>query len=338
MFNTIAIVGMGLIGGSIWKRLTDMGYPVRGYDINPQTRAAAREIAAATSNRHADRILNTIPAAVVGADLVIIAVATIEVESVLREIGATGYRGVLTDVTSIKAPVENYIRIKHPGTRWVGGHPIVGFERAGFEFSSSRLLDGCPWVLCIDTAARNSTALSDWLSTAKLLTTLGYRVMPMNALDHDVCLARISHIPHLVANAVARTAIAGSLSPAALSLAMAGDSFAQVTEVATTRPARTAEFCAYNLASLDAELEHLIEQLNQARHIMRRRGAVEALSEWFEPAYTARSRWPVPSTPPMRLSASIDQLLALGRVGGWVTSVRDGEITVVRPELNISQN
>jgi prephenate dehydrogenase len=331
MFNRIAIVGMGLMGGSIWKRLAADGYPVCGYDINPETRVAARAIAATTSNRDADRIASTIPAAIAGADLVIIAVATPEVEGVLRDISAAGYRGILTDITSIKAPVEHYIRIKHRGTRWVGGHPIVSFENAGFAPSDAHLFDGCPWALCIDPTTKSSSALADWLALAKLLTDLRYRVMPMTAIDHDVSLARISHIPHLVASAVARTAIAGPVAPVALSLAMTEDPFAQVTEVARTKPDRTAEFCAYNLAALDAELDNVIEQLNVARHIMRRRGAVTELSRWFEPAHRARQAWPALEGAPQRFSASLDQLLAIGRDGGWVTAVHGGEITAVRP-------
>ncbi len=331
MFNRIAIVGMGLMGGSIWKRLAAAGYPVCGFDINPETRAAARVIAATTSNRDADRIATTIPAAVVGADLVIIAVGTSEVEGVLRDIASTGYRGLLTDITSIKAPVENYIRVKHRGTRWIGGHPIVSFEQAGFAPSDAHLFDGCPWVLCIDAATKSSSALADWLALAKLITDLGYRVMPMTAIDHDVSLARISHIPHLVASAVTRTAITGPVAPVALSLAMGGDTFAQVTEVAKILPNRTAEFCAFNLAALDAQLDDLIEQLNAARHIMRRRDAVAQLSRWFEPAHRARHAWPMVEGTPQRLPASIDQLLAVGRDGGWVTAVHGGEITAVRP-------
>ena len=153
----------------------------------------------------------------------------------------------------------------------------------------------------------------------------------MTAVDHDVSMARISHIPHLVASAVTRTATNGPLTPLALSLAMAGDSFAQVTKVAETLPYRTAEFCAFNIAALDAELEHLIEQLNQARHIMRRRGAVEALGHWFEPAQRARAAWPASTHPPQRLTASVDRLLEVGRAGGWITAVHSGEITAVLP-------
>ncbi len=331
MFNSIAIVGMGLMGGSIWKRLVTAGYPVCGFDIDPDTRVAARAFAATTSNRDGDRVANTIPAAVVGADLVIIAVRTPNVEGVLRDIAATGYRGLLSDVTSIKAPVENYVRVKHPGTRWIGGHPIVGFEGAGFTSSDPRLLEGCPWVLCIDAATRSSSALADWLALAKLITDLGYRVMPMTAIEHDISLARITHIPHLVASAVTRTAITGPVAPVALSLAMTGDSFAQVTEAANRIPKRIAGFCAFNLAALDAELGDLIEQLNRARHIMRRPEAVAELSKWFEPAYQARRAWPIVEGSPQRLPASVDQLLAIGRDGGWVTAVNNGEITAVRP-------
>lgn len=332
MFNKIAIVGMGLMGGSIWKRLVDTGYPVCGFDRNPQTRAAARAIAATTSNRAADQVMSTIAAAVVGADLAVIAVATPEVEDVLRDIFATGYRGLLTDITSIKAPVENYIRVKYPGTRWIGGHPVVSFENAGFAASDANLLDGRPWVLCIDAVTKSSSALADWLALAKLITDLGYRVMPMSAADHDVSMARISHIPHLVASAVTRTATVNPVAPVALSLAMSGDAFAEVTRVAGTTAERTAEFCAFNLTALDAELEHMIEQLNQARHIMRRPGAVPALSRWFEPAQAARTVWPAHSGAPQRGPASLEQLLKIGRAGGWITEVHGGEITAVLPE------
>ncbi len=330
MYSRIAILGLGLMGGSLWQLLTAHGHPVCAYDMDPATREEARRHAATTGNRLADRVADTIPAAVVGADLVVIAVSTLDVPKVLHGLSAAGYRGVLTDVTSIKEPLEELVQAKFAATRWVGGHPMVGFERAGYFQSDSRLYDDVPWALCLDRATRSSSALGDWLGVAELLTSMGCRVVPTTAHDHDTVLARTNDLPHLISSAFTRTAISGDSGRLALSLG--GDYFADVSRAATTRTDRTAGFCANNARALRRELDVMIAELSEARRRLDARDPSK-LQAWLEQPHRVREAWPAEPGAVEQFSASVEQLLDLGRAGGAVTAVHGSAVTAIRPAI-----
>lgn len=330
MSTRITILGLGLMGGSLWRKLAAEGHQVTGYDVDRGTREEAKIVASTMSNRNADRVVDTVPAAVVGAEIVVICVPVPDVPEVLHAVHEAGYRGLLTDVTSVKGPIQDIIDRKYPATRWVGGHPMVGFERAGFFASTSRMYDDCPWVLCIDEDAKPATAMRDWLTMATLLTSIGCRVVPVTAAEHDQAVARVSHVPHLVASALTQLAAATPLGH--LSLTLGAGSFRDGTRVAAARPDRTAAFCGWNASALASELEQLIGRLTQARTILR--GAADptaALHDWLWPGHVVRSTWPPEPGTETTFSALPARLLELGRSGGWVTKVDGHQITGVQP-------
>src|SRR5258706_2377394 len=229
---------MGLIGGSLLRALAAGGHGVIGYDLDPATRAMARTAAAQTPRESRWQVAPSIGDAVAKVDLVVLATPLTAITQVLDEIAGAGYTGLVTDVVSVKEPVRELVarRLRAGGLRlagYVGGHPMAGKETAGFAATDPALFHGCAWVLCLD----QETSLDDWLTLARLFTSLGARVVPTTAEDHDRVVAAVSHVPHLVAVALA-TAIGDPLAGT-----LAAGSFRDGTRVPASYPELLASMC-----------------------------------------------------------------------------------------------
>jgi prephenate dehydrogenase len=171
------------------------------------------------------------------------------------------------------------------------------------------------------------TNLDDWLTLARLFTGLGARVVPTTAEDHDRVVAVISHVPHLVAAAMA-TAVADPLAAT-----LAAGSFRDGTRVAASAPELIAAMCGGNAGLVLEALEAVLGQLEQARDALDSEDPIGAIRRWVGPAHTARTTWPPGWGAPKQIPARPDDLLALGDEGGWITAVApDGRtVTAARP-------
>ncbi|MDG4768594.1 prephenate dehydrogenase/arogenate dehydrogenase family protein [Solwaraspora sp. WMMD406] len=334
----VAVIGLGLIGGSVLRAFAVAGHRVFGYDADPATRATARTAAAQAPAAARWQVVPTVRDAVAAAELVVVAVPLPAVGQVLDEVAAVGYSGLVTDVTSVKGPVrqlvERHLHRRHDRlASFVGGHPMAGRETSGFTAADPDLFAGCAWVLCLDPSV---TSVTDWLAVAAAVTALGARVVPATADEHDRAVAAISHVPHLLAAALAATA---ATSPLAWSLA--AGSFRDGTRVAASRPELVAAMCGGNAPAVRLALDDVLAALAQARDALDadEPDALDAdepiadLTSWLAAGSTARSGWPPQPGKPLELPARPDALLRLGRAGGWVTAVADDRrtVTAVRP-------
>jgi prephenate dehydrogenase len=321
----IAVIGLGLIGGSLLRTLAGAGHAVLGYDADPATRAMARTAAAKAPAGTRWQITGTVRDASGGADVVVLAVPLPAVGGVLDELGTAGYTGLVTDVTSVKVPVRELVR-QRTGRLfgYAGGHPMAGRETSGFGAADPTLFHGCAWVLCLEP---DETDLADWLTLAGMLTSLGARVVPTTAAEHDRAVAAVSHVPHLLASALMAAAAGDPLA-----LTLGAGSFRDGTRVAASPPALTAAMCGGNAASGDA-LDAVLSLLGTARDALDSPDPIAALAGWLEPAARARAAWPPRPSEPATLPAKADVLLRLGRAGGWVTEVSADHrtVTAARP-------
>lgn len=330
----IAVIGLGLIGGSLLRALAAAGHRVLGYDADPATRATARTAAARAPAGSRWQITGSVRDAVSGAQLVAIAVPLPAVGDVLDELVGTGYAGLVTDVTSVKGPVRELVaqRLHSRHSRlagFVGGHPMAGRETAGFAAAEADLFAGCAWVLCLDPADEPVTTLADWLDVAALVTGLGVRVVPATAEEHDKAVAVVSHVPHLLASALAATAAEDPLA-----LALGAGSFRDGTRVAASPPALTAAMCGGNAAAVVPALDAVLAALGTARDALAATAdPIAALRPWLTAGYAARNGWPPAPGKALDLPARQDALLRLGRAGGWVSAVAADRrtVTATRP-------
>jgi prephenate dehydrogenase len=309
----VAVIGLGLIGGSLLRALAAAGHRVTGFDTDPGTRAAAAEAGFT--------VAGSVPAAAAGAELVVLAVPLPGLPPVLDELA--GFDGLITDVTSVKRPVRE-LAAKHGLRRFVGGHPMAGKETSGFAAADAALFDGCAWVLCLEP---HETPLDDWLTLAALFTALGARVVPVTAAEHDRAVAEVSHVPHLFA-----VALAGQLLGNPLAATLAAGSFRDGTRVAATRAELIVAMCGGNAIEVSNVLAALIGDLEEMRRDLET-DPVRFLTPSVATAGELRRRWPAPALPATDLPAEVPELLALGRAGGWVVAAAADRsaVTAVRP-------
>ncbi|MEV0899762.1 prephenate dehydrogenase/arogenate dehydrogenase family protein [Actinoplanes sp. NPDC049802] len=308
-----AVIGLGLIGGSLLRALAAAGHDVVGYDADPETREAARAAGF--------RVAGTVPDAIRGAELTALAVPLTVLPDVIAEMA--GHDGLVTDVTSVKGPVRDLMK----GFRFVGGHPMAGKETSGFAASDPGLFEGCTWALCLEP---HGTDLADWLLLAGLFTSIGARVVPVTAAEHDTAVAQISHVPHLFAAVLATQLLANPLAGT-----LAAGSFRDATRVAATRPELTAAMCGGNWSAVHRELSRVIGDLQQLEEDLLLSDPVSGLSTYLALGSRVRRAWPPPPGATVTVAADVQALLALGRAGGWVTSVNGTELLGMRPETDL---
>lgn len=209
----VSVVGLGQLGGSLAAALVAAGRPVTGWDVDEAARdaAAAR---GATIRRDVDGV-------------VVLAVPLPAMTTALDEL-TVGPDATITDLGSVKGPVLRALGERWGG-RFVGGHPMCGTERSGHEATDPTLFTGARWAVCLE----EDTELPRWLRVAEVALAAGAEVVPVTAAEHDDAVAAISHVPHLLAAALAEAA--ADAGPLALSLA--AGSFASGTRVISSDPA-----------------------------------------------------------------------------------------------------
>jgi prephenate dehydrogenase len=234
-----AVIGLGLIGGSISVGLSKSGWTVIGYDADPDVLAIAKDRGLASTYADSlDAVLEPAP------DVVIVAVppkATIEVLSDMAVDTA------VMDVAGVKAPV---LAVTDHLAGFVGTHPMAGRETSGPTAASAALFRGASWVV-IDGASPDADR-----SVVSVIETLGGRVVRMSASDHDAAVARISHLPQLVAGALLATAVDEDGA-----LELAAGSFRDLTRVGASLPIPWVEILQTNAPAVLASIGVLRERL-----------------------------------------------------------------------------
>ncbi|MGN6558464.1 MAG: prephenate dehydrogenase, partial [Solirubrobacterales bacterium] len=273
----IAVLGVGLIGGSIGlaarRRLEA---EVVGCGRNPARLQRAVELGAI------DRAAGSVAEACEGADLVFCAGPVAVLPEQAREaLAAAGPETVVTDVGSTKGELVTALG---EDERFIGGHPLAGAETAGVENAREDLFEGARWYLT--PTERSSGLLYDRLQRA--LSALGARPQAIDPQSHDRLMATISHLPHVLANVLASEA-ADSLTQDSERLPDVGPSFRDATRVAGSNPAIWADIFATNREAVAASVDSVSERLREAARLIRE-GDHEALAGWHASAGEARLR------------------------------------------------
>ena len=264
-----AIIGTGLIGGSIGLGLRRLGWHVTGRDRDHER--AERAVALGALDE-----VGTDP----DADVIFIAtpVGVVAEEASLLVSSTT----VVTDVGSVKAPIVR--AVDHP--RFVGGHPMAGSEQEGVEGADADLFQGATWVL----TPTDGTDPSAYARLQDVVTALGANVVAMPPERHDALVAVVSHVPHLTAAAL-MTMAAGRAEEHAALLRLAAGGFRDMTRIAAGHPGIWPDICAENRDAIVDALDELVATLTSVRSTVA--GADRpALLSLLEAARTARINLP----------------------------------------------
>lgn len=267
----LAVLGVGLIGGSIGLAARQrLSAEVTGFGRNPATLARAVELGAL------DRAATSLAEACEGAEVVFCAAPVGGLVELAREaLDASGEDAVVTDVGSIKREIVSALG---EDQRFIGGHPLAGAETAGVGNAREDLFEGARWYLT--PTGSSSGVLYDRLQRA--ISDLGGRPQAIDAEAHDRLMATVSHLPHVVANALVGEA-AAELSRDSERMPEVGPSFRDTTRVAGSNPALWADIFASNREAVAEAIDAIGARLRDAAELIRG-GDREAVSAWHATA------------------------------------------------------
>ncbi len=282
-FRRVAVIGVGLIGGSFAMALRRAGAcrHVVGAGRDPANIRRAIELGVIDS-ASAD------PAeAVKDADLVLVAAPVAQFPRIFAAIApALAPDALVADAGSTKQDVVAAARAHLGGAvaRFVPSHPIAGAERSGVTAAKVDLLDGRRVVLT--PLQENSAASVERVSAA--WAACGARVSRMTPAEHDAVLAAVSHLPHLLSYALVHE-FAGRANSAQL-FGLAAGGFRDFTRIASSHPEMWRDICVANRGPLLAELDRYAAKLAALRPLVES-GDGAALERVFGEARAARERW-----------------------------------------------
>jgi prephenate dehydrogenase len=303
------VLGLGLIGGSIMRATKAAGREVFGYN-----RSVEGAQAAVADGFDASTDLNdTLTRAADTGALIVLAVPMPALGGMLAHISESAPECPLTDVTSVKSAVLEEVAAAGLQERFVGGHPMTGTADSGWAAGYAGLFTRAPWVISVDDRVDPNV----WAMVMTLALDCGAFVVPAKSDEHDAAAAAISHLPHLLAEALA--VIAGEVP---LAFGLAAGSFRDGTRVAGTAPDLVRAMCEGNSGQLVPALDRVIELLGRASESLAHQDSVADL---VEAGHAARTRYD--SFPRSDIFTVVigdenwrEELAAAGRAGGVIRS------------------
>ncbi len=239
----VLVMGCGLIGTSIALALTEAGVTVHLQDIL-ETNV---ELAVARGAGTADPVE--------GPALVVVAVPPADVVTCVAHALSTWPEATVTDVASVKGPLQGAIAALEGRERYVGSHPMAGSERSGPMAAYARLFEGRPWAI---TAAPDADPLSVARVT-EIAATVGAVPLEMDAEAHDRAVAVVSHVPHVLAVLTAARLHGAPVDH----LALSGPGLRDVTRIAGSDIGLWQEILGANAAEVRTVLEQVRGDLDR---------------------------------------------------------------------------
>jgi prephenate dehydrogenase len=267
-FPSVAIVGLGLIGGSIALGVRDRWPQSRVFGVDSES-VIAHALGAGAIEHGFDTI-----GALPDSSLIVLAAPVRQNIELLQQIKRPA---IATDVSGTKRDIVSAARALSPGTTFVGGHPLGGGERGGFAFARPDLFAGRPWIFTPDGDEAGDAV--ERLS--RFVTGLGARPCILSAEEHDRVMAYVSHLPQLAASALMEAVGAAA---GIEGLRMAGRGLVDTTRLASSPADVWRDICLTNADALGDALDCLIARLTQLRGDLRHGEAIEAI-------FSAAAKW-----------------------------------------------
>ncbi len=262
-FARVAIIGMGLIGSSLARairaNMPTVKLVVTDADPGVRARVLALDLA--------DDVTDGAGAAVVDADLVLLAVPLSAFAGVMAEIAPELSAGtIISDVGSAKGVVLDVLAPLLPtGVHLVPAHPVAGTEKSGPDAGFATLFEG-RWCILTPAPATDDAAVA---GVTEFWTRLGSKVETMDARHHDLVLAVTSHIPHLIAYSIVGTAadLEGVTEGEVIKYSAGG--FRDFTRIAASDPTMWRDVFLYNRDAVLEVLARVSEDLSALQRAIR---------------------------------------------------------------------
>lgn len=252
MVNTVGIIGLGLIGGSLARRLAERGIRVVAWNHRPHPYAQAEADGIFCKSTLAE-LMDAEP------DVVVLCNPLKAMPAMLDSLAPLMVehpRTTITDVGSVKGMVREQVEAAGLGECYVGAHPMAGNELSGWQAADPHLYDDALWAVTVDSA----TNYQRFLDVAALITKgVGNRLIVLDDETHDKAAAMISHMPHVVS-----TALINELSDYPdrnIAAALAAGCWRDMTRVALTDPDRTRAMVEEDALNVEALLRRMAKRL-----------------------------------------------------------------------------
>ena len=275
----VAIIGLGLIGGSLGLALKAAGAEVAGYARRAETASAA------LARGVVDRCGSDMPSVIKGADIIVIATPVLTVKDIFTEIAAHMPKGaIVTDVSSTKAEVMKWAGECLPDKAcFIGGHPMAGKEASGIAAADADLFRGCTYCLIPGSNVKHVQRgkMED------MVKAVGAKPFYIDAQEHDEIVAAVSHLPHLLSVALVSATVENPRWTAMSRLASSG--YRDTTRLASGDPRMSRDICLTNRELIVEALDRYIDSLKELRRLVN--SGDEKIEESFIEARKAREDW-----------------------------------------------
>lgn len=283
-FKKVVIIGVGLIGGSIGKAIRRLKLADEVIGIfrsqKPKVKSQKSEMTEAIKLGAIDICTQNLREGVKDADLVIIATPVKRIASIAKKVSNYAPKGcIITDVGSTKKSIVSSAESAlSRGIYFVGGHPMAGSEKKGVEFCNDRLFEGAVCILT-STDRTYAKALNKVL---KLWEAIGSKVIIVSPDTHDIAVARISHLPHIVA-----CSLLNIINNKEASFCSGG--FRDITRIASSDPLIWRDICLENRDNIIDAIDRFSLRLAKLKKLISAQDAKKLMKE-FRQAKKIRER------------------------------------------------
>ena len=255
--KTIGFIGLGLIGGSIAKAIRKYheDYRLLAYDQDRET------LAAAVSSNMIDAVCEEHDERFRSCDYIFLC-APVEFNVKYLEYfkDNIGPDTILTDVGSVKGIIHKEVERLGMESRFIGGHPMAGSEKTGFEASSDRLIENAYYII----TPGGEVALERLTDFTEMISSLGAIPMVLTSEEHDFITAGVSHLPHIIASALVNL-VSMLDSDQEYMKTIAAGGFRDITRIASSSPVMWEQICLENQKNISTVLDEFIRMLIQIR-------------------------------------------------------------------------
>lgn len=288
---TCGFIGLGLIGGSIAKAMKKYLPDVRiyAYDINQDSLRLAK------ADGICDQICSSIDERFSSCDYVFLCAPVSYNDVNLTALAPfLSPDCILTDVGSVKTDIHEHVEALGLSNCFIGGHPMAGSERIGYQNAKAGLLENAYYIL----TPTDHISPDRLLQYQDLVLTIGAIPLILSFQEHDYVTAGISHLPHVIASSLVQLVQDHDQDSGIMKLIAAGG-FKDITRIASSSPQMWQHICLTNQKHISALLTDYIRALEQIRERIDQKDA-EAIYQFFDRARSYRDSFLEASCGPIK--------------------------------------
>lgn len=287
---TVGFIGFGLIGGSIAIRLKELNPKNRIIAYNHRKDSISHGLKKALQCKVLDKVANNLLEDFKTCDLIFLCgpvLSNITYLSTLKDVIKEDC--LITDVGSVKSNIHDAVSKLGLNHQFIGGHPMTGSEKTGFENASSQLLENAYYILT-PTKALSKKKVSYFFDLVK---EMGSIPLLLDYKEHDDITAAISHVPHIIASSLVTMVKSNDDSRENMRTLAAGG-FKDITRIASSSPTMWQNICLTNINSIRHFLDKFIKTLQEVDKALADSNG-DFLYEFFDSACEYRNSIPTSS-------------------------------------------